>query len=89
MTVPSCFDDSDEDEDIYSAADTEVEVIEDSYEVPPSILQELPDSDDKKWPQENKQYFATKKYVRKDKYKLEHLLPKEMKLPPLSSIYKM
>jgi hypothetical protein len=50
---------------------------------------EYPDLDDKKFPQENKQYFAMKKYVRKDKYKLEHLVPKEMKLPPLSSIYKM
>ena len=43
----------------------------------------------KKFPQENKQYFATKRYVRKDKYELDHLVPKEMKLPPLSSIYKM
>ena len=44
---------------------------------------------DKKFPQENKQYFATKKYVRNDKYDLEKLLPEEIELPTLSSIYNM
>ena len=94
----SAFFEDDEDNDLYTGApttaleqkeDDDDDDEEDSYEVPPPILVEYPASDDKKFPQENKQYFATKKYVRKDKYKLDHLVPKEMKLPPLSSIYKM
>jgi hypothetical protein len=60
-----------------------------SYEVVPSVLLHLPTKDDKKIPQENKKYFDTKNYVHKDKYTLDQLLPKEMQLPPLSSIYKM
>ena len=45
---------------------------------------------DKKFPQENKQYFATKKYIRNDKYVLEKLLPEGViELPTLSSIYNM
>ena len=44
---------------------------------------------DKKFSQENKQYFATKKYVHNDKYDLEKLLPEEIELPTLSSIYNM
>ena len=69
--------------------DEEEQEIEDSYEVAPSVLLDLPEKDDKKYPQENKQYFATKKYVRNDKYDLDKLLPEGMELPPLSSIYKM
>jgi hypothetical protein len=66
-----------------------IDQVEDSYEVAPSVLLPFPEHDDKKFPQENTKYFDTKNYVRKDKYSLNKLLPKEMELPPLSSIYKM
>jgi hypothetical protein len=66
-----------------------LEAEEDSYEVAPAILQPFPENDDKKFPQESKQYFATKKYVCNDKYSLEKLLPEGLELPTLSSIYKM
>ena len=90
-------DSSDEDnEELYNADEqdnrmdkNDNEEDKDSYEVVPSVLLHLPTNDDKKIPQENKKYFDTKNYVRKDKYTLDQLLPKEMQLPPLSSIYKM
>ena len=88
--------DSTNDDELYGADDEEtedeedrMEIVEDSYEVAPTVLVPLPTVDNKKFAQEDKHYFKKKKYVRNDKYELDKLLPRAMKLPPLSSIYKM
>jgi hypothetical protein len=83
------FDDDDSTimEDLYGAEDEQkqedhVVIVEDSYEVAPTVLLPLPAVDDKKFPQENKHYFKKKKYVCNDKYGLDKLLPGGMELPP-------
>jgi hAT family C-terminal dimerisation region len=87
-------DDDSTDDELYGADDKEkqedrMEIVEDSYEVAPTVLLPLPTVDNKKFAQEDKHYFKKKKYVRNDKYGLDKLLPEGMELPPLSSIYKM
>ena len=84
------YEDDDDDSslgDLYGS--DEQDVVEDSYEVAPTVLVPLPTVDNKKFAQEDKHYFKKKKYVRNDKYGLDKLLPEGMILPPLSSIYKM
>jgi hypothetical protein len=87
-------DDDGTDNELYGTDDKEkqedrMEIVEDSYEVAPTVLLPLPTVDNKKFAQEDKHYFKKKKYVRNDKYGLDKLLPEGMELPPLSSIYKM
>jgi hypothetical protein len=43
---------------------------EHDYEKKPATLEPLPPNNVEAYPQENNAYFATKKYVRKDKYEL-------------------
>ena len=64
---------------------------EDPPEVPPATLDPLPKQNIATFPQENKQYFATKNYVRNDKVSLQTLLSLETtenKLPPVDSVYR-
>ena len=60
-----------------SAKDDDCEVqpeAEDDCEVQPEELPPLPTTNVENYPQENNDYFQTKRYVRKDKYKLSRIV---------------
>jgi hypothetical protein len=61
---------------------------EDPPERPPQRLDPLPTENVPSFPQENKQYFRGKRYVRKDKYAFEEILFSGLTLPPIQSTYK-
>jgi hypothetical protein len=57
---------------------------DDPYEVQPNPLPPLLDVKQAKYPQENRQYFNTKKYVRNDKYALQKMTFVDINLPSLA-----
>jgi hypothetical protein len=59
---------------------------DDTYEVQPDPMSPLPKVDDDSYPYEDIQYFATKKYVRNDKYSLQKMIFKDVELPSLESV---
>ena len=95
--VPDDDDDFFETEQDAVNSDAPVSGFEDCFEKRSANLPALPDDNDVKWPQENQHYFAGKKkivaYVRTDKYslsklyKLLELLPEDVKLPSILSVY--
>ena len=50
-------------------------------------LAELPDTNDKNYPQENKAYFEKKNYCRTDKYDLEDFVCNGVDLPSLEKLF--
>lgn len=74
VTALALFEDSDDEAPSTSP--------EDSYEKRADPLPSLPGQNDANYPQENRTYLATKKYVRNDKYKLQDMVDK-IELPPI------
>ena len=60
---------------------------EDPPEEAPDELEPLPDHNDMNYPQENAEYFATKKYCRKDKYKLEWFIMEGVSFPSIKDAF--
>ena len=52
-------------------------------------LDELPDTNDKNYPQENKAYFEKKNYCCTDKYDLEDFVCNGVDLPSLEKVFQL
>jgi hypothetical protein len=61
---------------------------EDGYEKGPLTLEPLPEENDPNYPQENKAYFARKRYVRLDKYELSQFIFDDAPMPTIRDSFK-
>ena len=90
---------SDEDDHIFDMSDVEASdndndtsdnesEADDPYERREGDLEALPEENNPNYPQQNSNYFSTKRYVRKDKFALEKMLPDSIGLPSIMSAFK-
>ena len=80
-----CKDDKDDDDE--DVQERVVDENEDPCKKRVDSLAELPTMNVSTYPQANEQYFATRKYVQKDKFTVSTMLFKELVLPTMESIY--
>ena len=52
------------------------------------VLEQIPNMDDRRYPQENTAYFRRKRYCRNDKYSLLNMINGDLELPSIASAFK-